>query len=151
MLRDWLGGRWKIIIKGLKDTILGVAQASFELYNKTLTKLIWQRLDLYRNISFRTALSCTYGHGLKYKQTLAHNIYPAFTIHVNNLCSYILKRWIARICHRKACAIVLASEQMRAEVALLERNEWVNIIILVLYYRIALVYTKTTIHLFVVS
>ena len=74
MRRDWLGGRWKIIIKGLKDTILGVAQALFELYNKTLTKLIWQLLDLYRNISFRTAVSCTYCCGLKYNQTLAHNV-----------------------------------------------------------------------------
>ena len=74
MLRDWLGGRRKIIVKGLKDTFLGVAQALFELYNKTLTKLIWQRFDFYRNISFRTALSCTYSRGLKYNQTLGHNI-----------------------------------------------------------------------------
>ena len=74
MLRDWLGGRRKIIVKGLKDTFLGVAQALFELYNKTLTKLIWKRFDFYRNISFRTALSCTYCRGLKYNQTLGHNI-----------------------------------------------------------------------------
>ena len=40
---------------------------------------------------------------------------------------------------------------MRAETALLEGSEYVNIIILVLYYLIALVYTKTTIHLTVVS
>ena len=38
MLRDWLGGRWKIIIKGLKDAILGVAQALFELYKKNLNQ-----------------------------------------------------------------------------------------------------------------
>ena len=74
MLRDWLGGRRKIIVKGLKDTFLGVAQALFELYNKTLTRLIWQRFDFYRNMSFRTALSCTYCRGLKYNQTLGHNI-----------------------------------------------------------------------------
>ena len=74
MLRDWLGGRRKIIVKGLKDAFLGVAQALFELYNKTLTRLIWQRFDFYRNMSFRTALSCTYCRGLKYNQTLGHNI-----------------------------------------------------------------------------